>query len=40
MPIEFKVAFEPVATIMQSQPTVDSEGNTAEMSGKGRHALV
>ena len=37
MPIEFKVAFKPVATIMQSQPTVDSEGNTAEISGKGRH---
>ena len=37
MPIEFKVAFKPVATIMQSQATVDSEGNNAEISGKGRH---
>jgi chorismate synthase len=37
MPIEFKVAFKPVATIMQSQSTVDSEGNAAEISGKGRH---
>jgi chorismate synthase len=37
MPIEFKVAFKPVATIMQSQETVDSEGNAAEISGKGRH---
>jgi chorismate synthase len=37
MPIEFKVAFKPVATIMQSQATVDSEGNAAEISGKGRH---
>jgi chorismate synthase len=37
MPIEFKVAFKPVATIMHSQPTVDSEGNAAEISGKGRH---
>lgn len=37
MPIEFKVAFKPVATIMQSQPTIDSEGNAAEISGKGRH---
>jgi chorismate synthase len=37
MPIEFKVAFKPVATIMQSQPTVDSEGNVGEISGKGRH---
>jgi chorismate synthase len=37
MPIDFKVAFKPVATIMQSQATVDSEGNAAEISGKGRH---
>jgi len=37
MPIEFKVAFKPVATIMQAQATVDSEGNAAEISGKGRH---
>jgi chorismate synthase len=37
MPIEFKVAFKPVATIMQNQATVDSEGNAAEISGKGRH---
>ena len=37
MPIEFRVAFKPVATIMQSQPTIDSKGNEAEISGKGRH---
>ncbi len=37
MPIEFKVAFKPVATIMQSQPTIDIEGQAAEISGKGRH---
>ena len=37
MPIAFRVAFKPVATIMQSQQTVDSEGNAAEISGKGRH---
>jgi chorismate synthase len=37
MPIEFRVAFKPVATIMQSQATVDSEGNPAEIAGKGRH---
>ena len=35
--VEFKVAFKPVATIMQSQATVDSEGNAAEIAGKGRH---
>ena len=37
MPIEFKVAFKPVATIMHSQQTVDAQGNEAEISGKGRH---
>ncbi|MBS1502420.1 MAG: chorismate synthase, partial [Bacteroidetes bacterium] len=37
MPIEFRVAFKPVATIMQAQPTIDSQGNEAEISGKGRH---
>ena len=37
MPIECTVAFKPVATIMHNQATVDSEGNAAEISGKGRH---
>lgn len=37
MPIEFKVAFKPVATIMHNQQTIDSEGNAAEITGKGRH---
>ncbi|MGI4751261.1 MAG: chorismate synthase [Janthinobacterium lividum] len=37
MPIEFKVAFKPVATIMQNQETIDAEGNSAEIKGKGRH---
>ncbi|TWR25136.1 chorismate synthase [Mucilaginibacter pallidiroseus] len=37
MPIEFKVAFKPVATIMHNQQTIDSQGNEAEISGKGRH---
>ncbi|WP_158828306.1 chorismate synthase [Mucilaginibacter lacusdianchii] len=37
MPIEFKVAFKPVATIMQNQNTVDAEGNAAQIQGKGRH---
>ncbi|NOS94352.1 MAG: chorismate synthase [Cyclobacteriaceae bacterium] len=35
--IYFKVAFKPVATIMQDQATVDKEGNEAVVSGKGRH---
>lgn len=37
MEIFFKVAFKPVATIMQSQATVDSSGKSAEVQGKGRH---
>ena len=37
MPIEFRVAFKPVATIMQNQATIDGDGNAAEISGKGRH---
>ncbi|MGO3183130.1 MAG: chorismate synthase [Aequorivita sp.] len=35
--IYFKVAFKPVATIMQKQETIDSEGNKAQAQGKGRH---
>ncbi|MXV17767.1 chorismate synthase [Hufsiella ginkgonis] len=37
MDITFKVAFKPVATIMQSQPTIDKSGNDTEIKGKGRH---
>ncbi|MXV52098.1 chorismate synthase [Pedobacter sp. HMF7647] len=37
MDITFKVAFKPVATIMHNQPTIDKEGNSAEIKGKGRH---
>ena len=37
MDIYFKVAFKPVATIMQPQETVDSKGNAATITGKGRH---
>ncbi len=37
MDIYFRVAFKPVATIMKSQETIDSDGNKAEMHGKGRH---
>ncbi len=35
--IYFRVAFKPVATIMQSQETINSKGEPAEMQGKGRH---
>lgn len=37
MDIYFKVAFKPVATIMQDQETIDKEGKTVTMQGKGRH---
>lgn len=35
--IYFRVAFKPVATILQKQNTVNSKGEAVEMSGKGRH---
>lgn len=35
--IYFRVAFKPVATIMQKQNTVNSKGEAVEMTGKGRH---
>lgn len=35
--IYFNVAFKPVATIMQDQPGVDTEGNDVVVKGKGRH---
>lgn len=37
MPIDFRVAFKPVATIMIDQPTIDVEGNDVEFKGEGRH---
>lgn len=36
-PIYFRVAFKPVATIMQSQTTVSKDGKQVAMEGKGRH---
>ena len=36
-PIYFNVAFKPVATIMQKQQTINSEGKQVDMQGKGRH---
>ena len=35
--IYFRVAFKPVATIMIDQESVDAEGNSVTVSGKGRH---
>lgn len=37
MPIYFSVAFKPVATIVPAQESVDNEGNSVTVEGKGRH---
>jgi len=37
MDIYFRAAFKPVSTIMQTQPTIDHQGNTVELQGRGRH---
>ncbi len=37
MPIEFKAAFKPVATIRKAQDTIDNEGHNVQFSGTGRH---
>lgn len=37
MPIYFRVAFKPVATLIQTQETINKEGELVELEGKGRH---
>lgn len=37
MDIYFRVAFKPVATLLQDYKTIDKEGNPVELKGKGRH---
>ena len=37
MDIYFRVAFKPVATLMQEQPALDTHGNIVTIQGKGRH---
>ena len=37
MPITMRIAFKPVATIIQTQITLDQTGELVEMDGKGRH---
>jgi len=37
MDIYFRVAFKPVATLLQKQTTIDKNGNLVEIQGKGRH---
>ncbi len=36
-PIYFRVAFKPVSTLMQVQDSVDKDGKTVSLEGKGRH---
>ncbi|MBL7923853.1 MAG: chorismate synthase [Bacteroidia bacterium] len=35
--IVFRVAFKPVSTLLQTQESVDKEGKTVNLEGKGRH---
>ena len=37
MDIYFRVAFKPVATLLQGYETIDKEGNKVKAQGKGRH---
>lgn len=37
MPIYFRVAFKPVATLLQKQEALNAKGEIVEMQGKGRH---
>ena len=37
MPIEFRVAFKPVATIMKDQNSINDQGEEILIRGKGRH---
>jgi len=37
MPINFRVAFKPVATILQPYETINKEGESVLVKGKGRH---
>jgi len=37
MDIYFRVAFKPVATIMQNQSTVNTKGEAVDLQGRGRH---
>lgn len=37
MPIEFRCAFKPVATVMMAQDSIDADGRAVVVEGKGRH---
>jgi len=36
-PIYMRVAFKPVATLMQDQESINTQGETVTVTGKGRH---
>ncbi|MFK7785450.1 MAG: chorismate synthase, partial [Crocinitomicaceae bacterium] len=37
MPINMRIAFKPVATIVQEQDSIDKNGDAVKVQGKGRH---
>jgi chorismate synthase len=37
MDIPFRVAFKPVSTLLQSQPSINEDGEPVVLEGKGRH---
>ncbi|MCX6283073.1 MAG: chorismate synthase [Bacteroidetes bacterium] len=37
MPVEFRVAFKPVSSILQPQETIDKQGRPVQYTGGGRH---
>lgn len=37
MPVTMRIAFKPVATIVQQQDSIDNEGNPVKVARKGRH---
>ena len=37
MDVYFRVAFKPIATILRPQESVDKDGNSVTVEGKGRH---
>ncbi|PHR27830.1 MAG: chorismate synthase [Fluviicola sp.] len=37
MPVNMRIAFKPVATIVQEQDSIDSNGNSVKVKGRGRH---
>ena len=35
--LHFRIGFKPTATVLQSQKTVDNQGQETELMGRGRH---